>query len=205
MKLTTRLGWAPKAFVSRRAPRATLLQRLDLAVAHVLVRQGDSGKEKSKGGPPPPDCRSEEAEYRCTLADRRTNGTREGKEVEMRPEHFDVAGDQGYFRPAGTMSLGEVVKLVDDALAFARREGVRKLLVDTRAVYGFDSPCLADRYGFIGKWAFTINGAVRLALVARPEMIDPNKFGVTVAANRGATADVFASETEATAWLNPAL
>ena len=39
-------------------------------------------------------------------------------------------------------------------------------------------------------------------MVARAEMIDPNKFGVTVAANRGLVSNIFTTETEARAWLN---
>jgi hypothetical protein len=38
-------------------------------------------------------------------------------------------------------------------------------------------------------------------MVARPEMIDPEKFGVTVGRNNGLVCDVFPSEPEAEAWL----
>jgi preprotein translocase subunit YajC len=38
-------------------------------------------------------------------------------------------------------------------------------------------------------------------MVARAEMIDPKKFGVTVAANSGLVGDVFESEEKALAWL----
>jgi hypothetical protein len=39
-------------------------------------------------------------------------------------------------------------------------------------------------------------------MVARAEMIDPRKFGVTVAANRGLMSDIFTTEAEARAWLD---
>jgi hypothetical protein len=42
---------------------------------------------------------------------------------------------------------------------------------------------------------------LRLAVVARPEMIDPHQFGVTVAANRGLVSNIFTAEAEAIAWL----
>jgi hypothetical protein len=42
---------------------------------------------------------------------------------------------------------------------------------------------------------------VQLSLVVRPEMIDPEKFGITVARNAGMNADVFPAEPEALAWL----
>lgn len=41
-----------------------------------------------------------------------------------------------------------------------------------------------------------------MAVVARVEMIDQGKFGVTVAGNRGLIADVFMTEGEAVAWLD---
>ncbi len=43
---------------------------------------------------------------------------------------------------------------------------------------------------------------MRAVMVARPEWIDPQKFGVIVAANRGFDANVFPKEAEAIAWLN---
>ena len=69
---------------------------------------------------------------------------------------------------------------------------------------GFRPPLIADRYFFIREWAEASGHIVRTALVARPEMIDRQKFGVTVAANNGFIADIFASEDEALAWLQSA-
>jgi hypothetical protein len=40
-----------------------------------------------------------------------------------------------------------------------------------------------------------------MAMVVRPEMMDPDKFEVTVATNRGLIGNVFDSEKEALAWL----
>jgi hypothetical protein len=38
-------------------------------------------------------------------------------------------------------------------------------------------------------------------LVVNQEMIDPDRFGVTVAMNRGLNGNVFSTEEEAIAWL----
>jgi hypothetical protein len=122
--------------------------------------------------------------------------------VQVRLKHFEIAGHRAYYRPAGVVSLNQVVSGVNDAIALARRQGVRKLLADLRKLRGFDPPSLAERYWFISKWAFTGSGAVRVGVVARQEMIDPHKFGVTVAANCGMASDVFALASEATAWLD---
>ena len=42
---------------------------------------------------------------------------------------------------------------------------------------------------------------MHVAVVTYPEMIDPQKFGVTVATNIGFVSDVFTSEEEALTWL----
>jgi hypothetical protein len=120
----------------------------------------------------------------------------------MLPQYFEIAGNHGSFRPAGVMSLDAAVDLIDQGLAFAREQHVSELLVDTRALHGFDPPSLVARFWFIQKWAATAGGAVRMAMVARPEMIDPNKFGVVVARNRGMIADIFVSQATARAWLS---
>jgi hypothetical protein len=118
------------------------------------------------------------------------------------PEYFEFAGDRGYFRPVKILSLDAAANLINEGLAFAQQQGLRSILVNSQALYGFDPPSILARYFFCLKWADTVGGAVRFAMVARPEMIDPNRFGVIVARTRGAVADVFASEVEAEAWLD---
>ena len=51
-------------------------------------------------------------------------------------------------------------------------------------------------------WAEEARGSLRLVMVARAEMIDPRKFGVTVAANRGLESNIFPTEAEARDWLD---
>ena len=116
-------------------------------------------------------------------------------------EFFEIVGDRAEYRPTGDVSLSGMVQLVTSALVSAREQGVRKLLVVTVGLTGFSPPLVIDRYNFIREWAKASGRIVRAALVARPEMIDGQKFGVTVAANRGFIADIFASEDEALAWL----
>jgi hypothetical protein len=118
------------------------------------------------------------------------------------PNNFELAGTRGYFRPAGCVPLDEAIDLVTGALAFACEQGANQLLVDVSGLTGFPSPNVAERYYFCTKWAEVVAGRLRVAFVARPELIDPNKFGVTVATNRGLESDVFATETEALAWLD---
>ena len=100
------------------------------------------------------------------------------------------------------MTLGAAIDLLDGALAYARAHGIRELMANASILTGFESPTLRERYFLAEKWARTAGGTVRLALVVRAEMIDPHKFGVTVAVNRGMNADVFSAEAAALDWLD---
>jgi hypothetical protein len=74
--------------------------------------------------------------------------------------------------------------------------------VDTTALTGFPAPDTFQRFLAAVGWAESAGGRLRLSMVARAEMIDPAKFGVTVAANRGLVSNVFTTEAEALAWLD---
>ena len=114
---------------------------------------------------------------------------------------IEVVGECAYCRPVGTVTLEQSVELVDQALVFARDRQIPKLLVNCKGLIGFRSPTLPERYFIVRQWAATAKGLVQVALVIRSEMMDPEKFGVTVARNSGLNADVFLEEAEALAWL----
>jgi len=78
---------------------------------------------------------------------------------------------------------------------------VGRLLADLTAVTGVQPPTLTSRYHFIREWARVSGGFVRLAIAAPVELIEPDRIGVTVAANAGLTANIFADPHEALAWL----
>ena len=115
---------------------------------------------------------------------------------------FVLEGGRGLYRPVGSFSFNEVVALVRAAIAVARMNQARDFLVDTTALTGFPSPDTFQRFLAAVEWAEEASGTLRLALVARAEMIDPQKFGVTVAANRGLVSNIFTNEGEARAWLD---
>ena len=121
--------------------------------------------------------------------------------MERSPDHFEVVDGRGYFRPIGSMSLEAAAELVTVALAHARAHGIKELLVNATGLTGFPPPSLSERYFIVENWARVARGAVRVAMVLRPEYIDPHKFGVTVAFNRRLVADVFEVEGPALAWL----
>ncbi|MBP9899989.1 MAG: hypothetical protein V9H26_23395 [Verrucomicrobiota bacterium] len=114
---------------------------------------------------------------------------------------IEVNGDCAYYRPVGKVTIEQGAGLVDHAIGFARAHQLSKLLINCAQLTGFPSPSLPQRYFLVRGWAKTAQGLVQVALVARPEMIDPEKFGVTVARNAGFLADVYPTEPEALAWL----
>ena len=118
---------------------------------------------------------------------------------------FMIKGGRGFYHPVGSVSYDEAVARVRAAIEVARKNGARGLLVDTTALTGFPSPDTFQRFLAAVKWAESAGGRLRLSMVARAEMIDPAKFGVTVAANRGLVSNIFTTETEALAWLDAKL
>ncbi len=115
-------------------------------------------------------------------------------------DFFESAGKQLVFHPVACVTLGQAVDIIIEAITLTRENEIFKLLVDTTDLTGFKSPTLYERFFFVQQWAWAAKG-VRISFVARPEMIDPQKFGVTVAYNRGLIGDVFTSKEEALAWL----
>ena len=87
------------------------------------------------------------------------------------------------------------------AITYCRVRNITKLLVDLRELFGYPVPSLADRYWMVQDWAEAAQGALIVAVVALPEYIDPNKFGVKAAADAGLKGDVFTSVADAKAWL----
>ncbi len=115
-------------------------------------------------------------------------------------DDFQFFADYAIFRPSGHLSLDEAIALVSEAISFAASRGIPRLLADTTGLTGFPSPSTLQRFEMAEQWAAASRG-LRLVVVARPELIDPSRFGVTVARNRGLTANVFASAPEAIEWL----
>ncbi len=116
-------------------------------------------------------------------------------------EQIEIIRDCAYFRPSGKLSLSEATRLVTEAIKFVRDRQVPKLLINTTGLTGFSSPTLPERYFMAREWAMAALDCVRVVLVIPITMIDPNKFGITVARNAGMDAEVFATEEEALTWL----
>jgi hypothetical protein len=122
------------------------------------------------------------------------------------PDDFEVKEGYCCYRLSGHGPLAEAATKVIEAILFSREQKIRNLLIDTTRWTGHKSPDTMERYQFAGAFAEAARAAVKLALVVRPEMMDPDKFEVTVAKNRGLVGNVFDSEKGALTWLlDPAL
>jgi hypothetical protein len=105
------------------------------------------------------------------------------------------------FRIVGAFAMQAGVHLIRDAIAQARERRISKLMIVITETTGYGIPSLSMRLAMMREWADAAAGHVRVVMVCRPEFIDPNKFGITMAANFGMQAEVFTTEGEALGWL----
>jgi hypothetical protein len=116
--------------------------------------------------------------------------------------NFEIVGKRAFFRPTGKVTFEQAVELVADAMDQARELDLRSLLVNTHGLTGFTPPSIFARHALAVRWAVSAGSLLHVAIVARPELIDPQKIGVLMAQNRGASGDVFVNEISALAWLD---
>lgn len=115
--------------------------------------------------------------------------------------HLEWVGDVPVVRLA---DVHRVFEAAVDALAVTVRAvvagGHPHLLIDASGV-PFASPTLAQRVHMVRLWADAADGRLRIAMVAPPSFVDPERFGIVAAANFGLAAQVFVVEADAIAWL----
>jgi len=111
--------------------------------------------------------------------------------------------DEGYdsFRPVGKVSLEEGAAACVEAIRMAGTQGITRLLINLTGLTGVGPISTLDRFWLAGQWASAAKPGVKLAVVAKPDMIDQQHIGVMVARNRGLRTNVFVTEGEALAWL----
>src|SRR5262245_36202593 len=117
-------------------------------------------------------------------------------------EHFEQVGSRGFYRPIGQVSFEQAVDMIADGIRTARELGLTDMIANTTGLSGFTPPSVFARHAMATKWAQSAGASMRVALVARPELIDPQRIGVLMLQNRGGNGEVFTSETEALAWLD---
>lgn len=114
---------------------------------------------------------------------------------------MQVLPDYAHYSPQGEVTLAEGITLVTKAIRFCRTEKIQRLLVDTTGLVGFPPPLIYERYWFAQEWGHEAKGMLVMSVVAREEMIDPQRFGVLAARNAGLESFVSTSADEALAWL----
>ena len=123
-------------------------------------------------------------------------------EIEKLGQIIDITESRAFFRPVGSVSFGEAVNMVSNAIVYAREHAVSRLLVNVAALRGFGPPTIVERHSLATKWAAAASGKLRLAVVAPEAMIHPQRVGITFAAAAGLVSNVFVSEADAVAWLD---
>jgi hypothetical protein len=117
-------------------------------------------------------------------------------------EHFETVGKRGFYRPQGKVSFELAVEKVAEAMTHARALGLDSLLIDTRGFTGLAPPSIFARHALAVRWAEAAGAHLHVAVVAREEMIDPERIGVVMAQNRGVSGNAFVNEAAALAWLD---
>jgi hypothetical protein len=115
---------------------------------------------------------------------------------------FEIQGKRGFYRPSGKVSFEQATELVAQAIRHARSLGLASLLVNTQGFTGIAVPSIFARHQLALKFAESAGSKLHVAMVARTELIDPQKIGVIMGQNRGLSNDVFTSESEAILWLD---
>jgi len=121
------------------------------------------------------------------------------------PEHFEQIGKRALYRPVKIVTFEQAVDMVAEAMIYSRSLGLIDMMANITGLTGFSPPTTFGRYALAVKWAESAGGSLRVALVIRPELIDPQKIGVLMAQNRGVNGDAFTTEAAALAWLDARL
>jgi hypothetical protein len=105
------------------------------------------------------------------------------------------------FTLAGPFAISNGVALIAQAIAAATARDIRGLVVDIRGIEGVESPGVGARHEFARVWAAAAGPRLHVAMVSRPEFIDPERFGMVAARNFGLVANIFETQAEAVYWL----
>jgi hypothetical protein len=116
-------------------------------------------------------------------------------------DYFQI--EQGYasFRPVGNVSLEEAAAACIEAIRVAGENGIRQLLINLTRLTGVGPISRLDRFWLAKQCASAAEPGLKLAVVANPDMVDDQHFGVIAARKRGLQANVLTTEEEAQAWL----
>jgi hypothetical protein len=99
----------------------------------------------------------------------------------------------------GAGERGEALQQVESIAEHCKRTKNNKLLIDITRLDAKVS--LVDRFFAGERLSIFARNGIKVAVVARPEQVDPQKFGILVARNRGVNVDGFSDFQAAEEWL----
>jgi RimJ/RimL family protein N-acetyltransferase len=105
------------------------------------------------------------------------------------------------YRPTIGGPLPEIFARLAETLAWARAAGVTRFLADARRIPGIEGLNTFERFELGEQVAAAAGRAMSVAMVAPAHLLDPGRFGVTVASNRGVRTAAFTDEVAALDWL----
>ena len=117
------------------------------------------------------------------------------------PEFVERIGPRAFYRPVLSANFHDALQLCIQAVSWAREQGCADMLVNVYGILGLENITTFMRYEIAVAWAQAA-GSLRVALVVPDELMDPQKFAMLMAHNRGLNGDVFITEAEALRWLN---
>jgi hypothetical protein len=96
---------------------------------------------------------------------------------------------------------GEASEQFESIAEYCKRTKNHKILVDATA-YDLDvKPSTVDIFRFGERLQTFSRHGIKVAFICRPEQLDPGKFGLLVARNRGVCVDAFTDLCAAEEWL----
>ncbi len=113
---------------------------------------------------------------------------------------FEVKDGHAVFRPAGPTTVEQVPVMLGQAMKACQDAGVSRLLVNVSQPRHPDLTT-SDRFHLGDRMAAFWDRRIRLAIVAREDQIDPERFAAIVAQNRGLRVSPYADEAAALSWL----
>jgi hypothetical protein len=117
------------------------------------------------------------------------------------PPFVERVGERAFYRPVLSADFHEALGLCMAAVRWAREQGCTDMLVNVRGISGMEAITPFMKYEVAVGWAQAA-GALRVALVVPDHLMDPQKFALLMAHNRGVNGDAFTSEADALHWLN---
>jgi len=113
---------------------------------------------------------------------------------------LEIVTRDGYtaVRFLGRFSVPGFQRRAEAAAQACRDGGTGRLFVDA-SVYDV-VPTILERYE-LANHAVKVSAGLRVAVLIAPAFLDPNKFGIMVAQNRGLTVDAFTDRQKAVDWL----